>query len=111
MAQPLFLLCPTDMVHAQLCSEWPWLRYWSHVQIFCYHQINSLRQNLYNFVRFHFTKMACFKYGGHITYGYKSHIGLKKCFTPKYREKCIYFFLTEHTLYHEHLTHIKVYIF
>ena len=34
------------MVHAQLCSEWPLLRYWSPVQIFCYHRINSLRQNL-----------------------------------------------------------------
>ena len=36
------------MVQAQLCFEWPWLRYWSPVQIFCYHQINSLRQNLYS---------------------------------------------------------------
>ena len=36
------------MVHAQLCSECPWLRYWSPVQIFCYHRINSLRQNLYS---------------------------------------------------------------
>ena len=35
------------MVPAQLCSEWPWLRYWSPVQIFYYHRINSLRQKLY----------------------------------------------------------------
>ena len=33
---------------------------------------------------------------------HKSHIGQKKCFTPKYREKCIYFVLTEHTFYYEH---------
>ena len=26
--------------------------------------------------------------------GHKSHIGQKKCFTPKYREKCIYLVLT-----------------
>ena len=38
---------PTDIIHAQLCSEWPSLRYWSPVQIFCYQQINNLRQNLY----------------------------------------------------------------
>ena len=38
---------PTDMVHEQLCSEWPRLRYWSPVQFFCHHQINNLRQNLY----------------------------------------------------------------
>ena len=43
--------------------------------------------------------------------GHKSHIGQKKCFTPKYSEKCTYFVLTEHTLYYEHRTHIKVYIF
>ena len=41
-----------------------------------------------------------------------SHIiGLKKCSTPKYREKCIYFVLTGHILYHKHLTHTNVYIF
>ena len=45
------------------------------------------------------------------TCGHKSHIGQKKCFTPKYREKCTYFVLTEQTIYYEHLTHIKVYIF
>ena len=51
-------------------------------------------------------------YKGYIC-GHKSHIGQKKCFTPKYREKCIYFVLTEQTFffYNEHLTHIKVYIF
>ena len=43
--------------------------------------------------------------------GHKSHTGQKICFTPKYREKCIYFVLKDHTLYCEHLTHIKVYIF
>ena len=42
---PCFYYVP--MVHAQLCSEWHWLPYWSPVQIFCYHRINSLRQNLY----------------------------------------------------------------
>ena len=40
------------------------------------------------------------------TTGHKSHKGQKKCFTSKYREKCIYFVLTEHTLYYEHLTHL-----
>ena len=44
-------------------------------------------------------------------YGHKSHIGQKKCFTPKYEEKCIYLVLTEHTLYYERWTHIKVPIF
>ena len=34
MAQSLFLYAPTDLVHAQLCSEGPWLRYWSPVQMF-----------------------------------------------------------------------------
>ena len=34
-----------------------------------------------------------------IVSGHKSHIGQKKCFTPKYREKCICFVLMEHTLY------------
>ena len=38
---------PTDIVHEQLCSEWPTFRYWWSVQIFCYRQINNLRQNLY----------------------------------------------------------------
>ena len=37
--------------------------------------------------------------------GHKSHMGQKKCFTPKYTEKCIYIVVTEHTFYYEHLTH------
>ena len=44
------------------------------------------------------------------TYGHKSHIR-KKCFTPKQTQKCIYFVSMEHTVYYEHLTHTKVYIF
>ena len=41
----LVSIMPTDMVHAQLCSEW----LWSPVQIF-HQQINSLRQNLYSYL-------------------------------------------------------------
>ena len=44
-------IMPLQIWFTQNCvvngSEWPWLRYWSPVQIFCYHRINSLRQNLY----------------------------------------------------------------
>ena len=45
----------------------------------------------------------------------RSHVATghyqKKSFTSKYREKYIYFVLMEHTLYYEHLTQIKAYIF
>ena len=37
-------------------------------------------------------------YGTQKSSSHKSHIGQKKCFTPKYREKCIYFVLTQNTL-------------
>ena len=51
MAQFRWYNAPTNMVQAQLCYEWHKLRYWSPVQIFCYHQINYLRQNLYMAVK------------------------------------------------------------
>ena len=37
--------------------------------------------------------------------------GFKLQATPKYRQKCVYFVLTELTLYYDHLTYIKVCIF
>ena len=47
MAQSLFLLSSYRYGSRTNVFWMAWLLYWSPVQIFCYHRISSLRQNLY----------------------------------------------------------------
>ena len=42
-------------------------------------------------------------------YDHKWHVG--KCFTSECREKYISYVVTEHTLYHKHLTDVKLFLF
>ena len=106
------------IVKHQISIKYSWVTPWlwetfksvaSYIWVFCV-VVRNLRERLLDIIRNLMWKKKK-KTPSWDWKCHKSHIGQKKCFTLKYREKCIYFVLTEHTFYYEHWTHIKVYIF